>query len=112
MSEKWDFYKTILDSLSDGVYFVDQDRCITYWNRGAERISGYTREQVIAIANKLRALVASSQLSSPKGVIKLHISLGATLIRSEDDVDSLVKRADTLLYQSKTCGRDRVTFSV
>jgi len=35
-----DLYKRILDSLYDGVYLVDPDRRITYWNSGAERITG------------------------------------------------------------------------
>ena len=42
-----DFYKRLLDNLFDGVYFVDRDRVITYWNKGAERISGYEAEQVL-----------------------------------------------------------------
>ena len=37
----------LLDSLFDGVYFVDLDRRITYWNAGAERISGYLRSEVV-----------------------------------------------------------------
>jgi diguanylate cyclase (GGDEF)-like protein/PAS domain S-box-containing protein len=41
------FYKELLDNLFDGVYFVDRDRVITYWNKGAERISGYPAAQVI-----------------------------------------------------------------
>jgi diguanylate cyclase (GGDEF)-like protein/PAS domain S-box-containing protein len=47
MMQQVDFYKQILDNLSDGVYFVDCQRRITYWNRGAERISGYSAEQVL-----------------------------------------------------------------
>ncbi len=35
------FYKSMMDNLYDGVYFVDCERLITYWNKGAERISGY-----------------------------------------------------------------------
>ena len=35
------FYERLLDNLADGVDFVDTERRITYWNRGAERISGY-----------------------------------------------------------------------
>ncbi len=31
----------------DGVYFVDRTRKITYWNRGAERISGYQISEVV-----------------------------------------------------------------
>lgn len=42
-----DFYKHLLDSLYDGVYFVDTDREIVYWNRGAERITGYSGSEVI-----------------------------------------------------------------
>lgn len=41
------FYKAILDNLYDGVYFVDRDRRITYWNKGAERISGYQQANVL-----------------------------------------------------------------
>ena len=46
LTEK-DFYKDILDNLFDGVYFVDRERLITYWNKGAERITGYQSNQVI-----------------------------------------------------------------
>ena len=42
-----EFYKAILDQLCDGIYFVDRDRVITYWNKGAERISGYPAESVL-----------------------------------------------------------------
>ncbi len=41
------FYRSLLDNLHDGVYFVDRDRRITYWNRGAERITGYRAGDVI-----------------------------------------------------------------
>jgi diguanylate cyclase (GGDEF)-like protein/PAS domain S-box-containing protein len=47
MTESKDFYKDIIDNLYDGVYFVDRERVITYWNRGAERITGYTGQQVM-----------------------------------------------------------------
>jgi len=42
-----EFFKSLLDNLYDGVYFVDQQRVITYWNAGAERITGYTSSQVV-----------------------------------------------------------------
>ncbi len=37
----------LLESLSDGVYFVDRSRHILYWNRGAERITGFAAEEVL-----------------------------------------------------------------
>jgi len=36
----------LLDSLFDGVYFVDKERRITCWNASAERISGYLKAEV------------------------------------------------------------------
>lgn len=50
MSDGYDFYKDIIDNLYDGVYFVDRDRVITYWNKGAERITGYSAQQTIGRA--------------------------------------------------------------
>jgi diguanylate cyclase (GGDEF)-like protein/PAS domain S-box-containing protein len=41
------FYKGLLDSLFDGVYFVDCERRISYWNKGAEYITGYAADEVI-----------------------------------------------------------------
>ncbi len=47
MTEDTEMYKEILDNLFDGVYFVDEQRRITYWNKGAERISGYRSGEVL-----------------------------------------------------------------
>ena len=44
------FYKEIIDNLYDGVYFVDRDRNITYWNKGAERITGYKADEVMGLS--------------------------------------------------------------
>ena len=41
------FTEKLLENLYDGVYFVDRDRRILYWNKGAERISGYSASQVV-----------------------------------------------------------------
>jgi diguanylate cyclase (GGDEF)-like protein/PAS domain S-box-containing protein len=41
------FYKNILENFYEGVYFVDQHRTITFWNKGAERISGFTASEVL-----------------------------------------------------------------
>lgn len=40
-------YESILKNLHDGLYFVDKNRTITYWNRAAERISGFAAEEVV-----------------------------------------------------------------
>jgi len=50
MSNEDNFYKEIIDNLYDGVYFVNRDRVITYWNKGAERITGYTAQHTVGRA--------------------------------------------------------------
>jgi diguanylate cyclase (GGDEF)-like protein/PAS domain S-box-containing protein len=40
-------FKHVVDSLPDGVYVTDRERSITYWNRAAEAISGYSAEEVL-----------------------------------------------------------------
>lgn len=44
---KSDLFQTLLDNLSDAVYFVDRHRRIQYWNRAAEELTGYRAEEVI-----------------------------------------------------------------
>ena len=45
--EKSSLYKNILDGVFDGVYMVDRERRITYWNKGAERITGFQADAVM-----------------------------------------------------------------
>ncbi len=40
-------YRLITDNLYDGLYFVDRERVIRYWNKGAERISGFSAGEVV-----------------------------------------------------------------
>lgn len=42
-----DFYKDLLDHMSDGVYFVDRERRIQYWNEGAYRLTGYRADELL-----------------------------------------------------------------
>jgi diguanylate cyclase (GGDEF)-like protein/PAS domain S-box-containing protein len=42
-----DAYKRIIENLYDGLYFVDRDRVITYWNKAAEQISGFSADEVV-----------------------------------------------------------------
>jgi len=39
--------QAIMNSLSDGVYVCDLDRRIIYWSKSAERITGWTAEDVV-----------------------------------------------------------------
>jgi len=39
--------RLLLDNLNEGLYFVDPNRRIQFWNKAAERISGFTRDEVV-----------------------------------------------------------------
>lgn len=45
--EKPELFETICDHLYDGVYFVNTDRRIDYWNKSAERLTGYKEKDVV-----------------------------------------------------------------
>ncbi|MCR5113122.1 MAG: PAS domain S-box protein [Acholeplasmatales bacterium] len=38
-----------MEDSSDGIYVVDTERKILYWNKSAERITGYTKEEMIGV---------------------------------------------------------------
>lgn len=58
-------FEEIVDNLYDGVYFVDRSRVITYWNKGAERLTGYGRQDVLGRSchdNLLNHVTAEGEL--------------------------------------------------
>ncbi|WP_291315311.1 sensor domain-containing diguanylate cyclase [Desulfuromonas sp.] len=42
-----DLFKQMLDNLAEGVYYVDTERRLLYWNRAAEKISGYSVGEIL-----------------------------------------------------------------
>ena len=40
-------YENLIDDMYDGVYFVDKERRITYWNESASKITGYSQNEVV-----------------------------------------------------------------
>lgn len=42
-----DVFRGVLEELQVGVYFTDLERRIVFWNTGAERITGYLRQEVV-----------------------------------------------------------------
>lgn len=42
-----EIYRTVLEDLPTAVYLVDRDRRIILWNSGAEKLTGYLRQEVL-----------------------------------------------------------------
>jgi diguanylate cyclase (GGDEF)-like protein/PAS domain S-box-containing protein len=41
------FYHELLDQMSDGVFFVDRERRIQYWNKAAQQLTSYAPAEVV-----------------------------------------------------------------
>ncbi|GAG00076.1 unnamed protein product, partial [marine sediment metagenome] len=63
------------------------------------------------VSERLRALVAASSVRHGDAEIRVTVSIGATLARTDDTPERLVKRADSVMYESKRAGRNRVTLA-
>jgi PleD family two-component response regulator len=60
-------------------------------------------------AERLRNIVVVSAAQVGPDAIRVTISIGATIARPGDFTESLVARTDSLMYLSKSRGRNRVT---
>ena len=94
--------------------FVANSRAFDVYGRwGGEEFVGVIRsidaEDLAALGNRMRVLVNQSFLMHDEARLGVSISLGATVAHPDDTAESLIKRADQLLYQSKKEGRNRLT---
>jgi diguanylate cyclase (GGDEF)-like protein len=64
-----------------------------------------------SISEKLCRMVEFARLDFAGSSLSITLSAGSTLAEERDTVESLVQRADQLLYQSKSQGGNRVTVS-
>jgi len=79
---------------------------------GEEFVGIYTIKDdsdALLIGEKIRALVESTQVKHEELSLSVTVSIGAAVAHDGDTIDSVVKRADALMYQSKQNGRNRVT---
>ena len=60
-------------------------------------------------AERIRSLVEKSQIRENGIKLQVTVSIGGTLATNDDTTESILKRADKLLYQSKENGRNRCT---
>ncbi len=67
------------------------------------------RDGLVRAAEKLRMLVEKSVLREDDGELSVTISIGATLVLPEDNLEAVINRADQLMYQSKQNGRNQFT---
>ena len=94
--------------------FTANSRAFDVYGRwGGEEFVGVIRsidaEDLAALGNRMRVLINQSFLMHDEARLGVSISLGATVAKPDDTAESLIKRADQLLYRSKKEGRNRLT---
>jgi diguanylate cyclase (GGDEF)-like protein len=66
-------------------------------------------ETAVRIAERIRLKIADHPINLKDLILYVTMSLGVACARPDDDVETLVKRADGVLYDAKHSGRNRVT---
>ena len=94
----------ILDSVADGVFTVDPDLRVTYWNRAAAKITGYSAKQAVGRfchevfrASRcleqcpMRMAITSGKPAGPTNIAiltvegaELHVSVSAAALKNAD----------------------------
>lgn len=92
MNQSPEFFKKVIDDLYDGVYFVDRQRRITYWNRGAEQITGFKAEEVIGTSCADNLLMHVNETG--EALCKLGCPVAKTM------QDGLFREADVFLHHA------------
>jgi diguanylate cyclase (GGDEF)-like protein len=72
-------------------------------------ISRVDADQLRSVAEKLRGLVESASLMTEKGNVQVTISIGGALAGLGESIETVIERADSLLYRSKDAGRNRIS---
>lgn len=66
-------------------------------------------EDAAVIGEKFRRLVQNTEVVSAGQSLKLSVSVGVTSVRNGDTIESIIERADSLMYRSKHAGKNRVS---
>lgn len=67
-----------------------------------------SREQAVELAERLRSTLEVLQIHCRELRLRLTASFGVAMLLVDDELETLLSRADEAMYQSKTEGRNRV----
>lgn len=70
------------------------------------------RQELAAVADRLRMAVAAVDLAAITGSRSLTASIGGTLLNPDEPLQSARRRADEALYDARRFGRDSVAFKL
>jgi len=93
--------------------FISNARPFDLYGRwGGEEFVGIIRNinssDLESLGNRLRLLTEKSYIIHENEQLNVTVSIGATIVKENDTADSLLKRADMLMYQCKEAGGNRL----
>jgi len=71
-------------------------------------LSNVTDFSLPLVADRARRLVEHSELPTPDGPLRVTVSIGATIVRTGEAPADVLRRADGLMYEAKSAGRNRI----
>jgi len=71
-------------------------------------LPGCSLATAVRRADEVRSWMASEPIPSPQGAITVTLSMGIAAAEASEPIESLLRRADTALYEAKRKGRNRV----
>lgn len=88
--EKEQLYLNIINNLHDGVYYVDNNRTILFWNKAAEEITGYASEEIVNKQCQNTQLNHIDDVGRPLCIV--GCPLFATLVDGKQRIDNVFVR--------------------
>ncbi|MFN0073757.1 MAG: GGDEF domain-containing protein [Chloroflexota bacterium] len=71
-------------------------------------LSGTTLNEAVRLADRFAAVIRSTPLPDHEPPVKMTVSVGVAELARGEAADSWLARADSMLYEAKRAGRDRV----
>jgi diguanylate cyclase (GGDEF)-like protein len=106
----------VLKAVADGVKRVlrEGDTLMRYGGEGFLAVlPGAGETDVRGLGERIRRVVESTVINDAAIEIRITVSLGAVPFPAIDvtDIDDLIRRADTAMYDAKKSGRNRLVFA-
>jgi diguanylate cyclase (GGDEF)-like protein len=67
------------------------------------------KDLLFVIGEKIRLFIEKTWLQAGDKIVRMTLSIGGTMAKDDDTIESLVKRADAAMYDSKQSSRNTVS---